>query len=102
MMKSNVFPTEREKATELVNFLIGEHYTTSYYIAWILMRVQGKILMNNQSCKIIFLECLRAVGVAASPCYVCKEGMRLHPVGASIRESGRDIATKNKDEILSK
>ena len=58
--------------------------------------------MNNQSCKIIFLECLRAVGVAASNCYVCKEGMRLHPVGAFICKSGRDIATKNKDEILSK
>eukprot|EP00956_Cyclotella_meneghiniana_P004484 scaffold5537_cov54-Cyclotella_meneghiniana.AAC.5 len=34
--------------------------------------------------------------------HVIKEGMRLHPVGASIRKIGRDIATNNKDEILPK
>ena len=102
IMKSKVFPTEREKATELVNFLIAGHDTTGYSIAWILIS-----LAKHPDEQSKLRDALRGMSPDDwSHCEqllrVIKEGMRLHPVGASIRKIGRDIATNNKDEILPK
>lgn len=102
IMKSDVFPTDLEKAAELVNFLIAGHDTTGYSIAWILMS-----LAKHPEEQSKLRNSLRGMSPDNwSNCeqllHVIKEGMRLHPVGASIRKIGRDIATNNKDEILPK
>ena len=100
-MDSNAFPTDFEKATEITNFLIAGHDTTGYTIAWILIC----IARNHEIQSKLRVALLSVAPESWSSCeylkYVIKEGMRLYPVGASIRLLGKDIMTKDNEIIPS-
>lgn len=101
IMDSNAFPTDFEKATEITNFLIAGHDTTGYTIAWILIC----IARNHEVQSKLRVALLSVAPESWSSCeylkYVIKEGMRLYPVGASIRLLGKDIMTKDNEIIPS-
>lgn len=96
IMESDAFPTDREKAAQLLEFLVAGHDTTAYSIAFILIE-----LAKNPQEQIKLRESLSQLTPEnwRNSSYlqnVVKEGMRLHPVGRSLRIPGKDIkASKN-------
>lgn len=102
VMESDTFPTDKEKATELNNFLIAGHDTTGYSIAWILISL-AKHPEEQLKLRIALCGMPRENWSNCEELQnVIKEGMRLHPVGASIRTIGREITTNKKNEVLPK
>ena len=84
VMESNeAFPTDEEKAAQLIEFLLAGHDTTAYSISWILLCLakhpeeQVKLresLLQYTPENWVHSECLQRV---------IKEGMRLYPVARS-------------------
>jgi len=101
IMESEAFPTEDEKAAQLLEFLVAGHDTTAYSIAFILIE-----LARNPQEQTMLRESLREmspVNWTSSECLqrVVKEGMRLHPVGRSMRVAGNDVTT-SRNELVPK
>lgn len=99
IMESEAFPTEEEKAAQLIELLFAGQDTTAYSIAFILIELARS--PNEQTKLRESFSGLSPENWTSSKCLqrVVKEGMRLHPVGRSIRKAGRDITT-SKNEVL--
>lgn len=98
---SDTFPTDDEKLAQLLEFLVAGHDTTAYSIAFILLELARN--PEEQTRLRGALSGMSPGNWSSSPHLqrVVKEGMRLHPVGRSIRTPGRDIIT-SKNEVLTK
>jgi len=93
------FPTDDEKAAQLLGLLIAGRDTTAYSIAFILIE-----LAKNPKEQTKLRESLSQISpenwtTSEHLQRVLKEGMRLNPVSLSIRETGRDILT-SKNELI--
>lgn len=96
MESDQAFPTDDEKAAQLLEFLVAGYDTTGYSISWILLS-----LAQNKVEQAKLRESLRKLtpetwNDSKQLQWVIKEGMRLNPVASagSIRTIGRDITTK--------
>lgn len=100
IMDSKEFPTQDDKAAQLLEFLVAGHDTTAYSIAFILIELakhpkeQAKLRES--------LSQLSPENWSSSKClqHIVKEGMRLLPVGRSLRETVRDVPTSKKNEVI--
>merc|ERR1712038_1393976 len=103
MTSSTAFETDKDRAGQILEFLLAGHDTTGYSISWILF----ELARNPEEQKR-----LRASLSSMSPedwsrsdvlRMAVKEAMRLHPVASagSIRVIGKDMMTSKK-ELLPK
>lgn len=95
MNSDHAFPTDDDKAAQLLEFLVAGFDTTGYTISWILLS-----LAQNEAEQTKLRESLRLLTPdtwrnSQELQWVIKEGMRLYPVASagSIRTIGRDITT---------
>lgn len=103
VMESDAFPTDDEKASQLLEFLLAGHDTTAYSISWILL-----CIARNAKEQTELRECLSKLSPMdwTSSDHLkrnIKEGMRLYPVAptGAARTIGRDFMT-SRSEILPK
>lgn len=99
IMESDAFPTDDEKAAQLLEFLVAGHDTTAYSIAFTLIELakhpeEQKKLRESLS-QLSPINWSRSQQLQ----WVIKEGMRLHPVARSLRKAGSDIYTSKKELI---
>ncbi|KAL7526862.1 hypothetical protein ACHAWF_001941, partial [Thalassiosira exigua] len=103
MESDDAYPTDEDKAAEVILFLVGGHDTTSFSIAWILLELARN--PNEQKKLRESLSQLAPENWSRSETLkmVVNEGMRLHPVASagSIRVIGKDITT-SRNELLPK
>lgn len=103
VLESDAFPTDDEKASQLLEFLLAGHDTSAYSIAWILICIarNAEEQTKLRGC----LSKLSSKDWSGSDHLKrnIKEGMRIYPVAASgvIRTIGRDVMT-SRSEILPK
>lgn len=99
IMDSDAFPTDDEKQAQLLEFLVAGHDTTAYSVAFILMELARN--PEEQTRLRVALSGMSPENWSSSLHLqmVVKEGMRLHPVGRSIRTPGRDIVTSKNNVI---
>jgi len=101
VMESDSFPPDEERAAQLAEFLLAGHDTTAYSIAWILLELARNPLEQKQLREELSSLTPEEWNTSEQLKMVIKEGMRLHPVAASgsLRKTGRDIITPNKELI---
>jgi len=98
IMTSAAFENDKERAGQILEFLLAGHDTTGYSISWILLELARNPEEQRR---------LRASLSSISPedwsrCdvlrMIIKEGMRLHPVASAgaVRVIGKDMMTSNK------
>mmetsp|Transcript_22913 Transcript_22913/g.47840 ORF Transcript_22913/g.47840 Transcript_22913/m.47840 type:complete len:367 (+) Transcript_22913:371-1471(+) len=99
MESDGAFPTDDEKGAQLLGLLIAGRDTTAHSIAFVLIELAKN--PNEQTKLRESLSQISPENWATSEHLhrVLKEGMRLNPVGLSIRETGRDILTSKKELI---
>lgn len=103
IMESDAHESDKEKAAEMLTYLVGGHDTTAFSIAWVLLELarnpdEQRKLRESLS-QLSPHEWSRSEVLQR----VVKEGMRLHTVaaGGSIRVTAKGMMT-SRNEILPK
>ena len=94
IMESNeAFPTDDDKAAQLLEFLVAGHDTTGYTISFILIELAKNLAEQTKLREALSNVTPDNYTSCEQLKLVVREGMRLHPVGRSVRVAGRDFTT---------
>ena len=98
IMESNeAFPTDDDRAAQLLEFLVAGHDTTGYTISFILIELAKNLAEQTKLREALSNVTPENYTSCDQLKLVVMEGMRLHPVGRSVRVTGRDFTTTEDD-----
>lgn len=95
MDSDDAFPSEDEKAAQLLEFLVAGYDTTGYSLSWILLSLAQHKEEQTKLRESLLKLSPDTWNNSQELQHVIKEGMRLNPVASagSIRTTGRDITS---------